>query len=155
MNIQTGKNGVHLIYIRSILPACSKARGTPNPACLDLLFISNISSTVLSSTLPEIRYIRYTDFREHTVYTPRHRIRTRQKGRQRSSLLDRRNTWMSHFSHLEARVIWRKLHGRTSILEGWWFGVVSTGWSSIFPKHPFAKFSFFFSYFSSNHPGTE
>ena len=44
-----------------------------------------------------------------------------------------------HISHLAARTIWRKVFKRTSILRGFWFGVVWTGWSSIFPKHPFRQ----------------
>ena len=58
-------------------------------------------------------------------------------------------------SHLAARMFWRKGFVRTSILEGWWFGVVGTGWSSIFPKHHSVKCSFFYSSFSSNHPGAK
>ena len=40
-------------------------------------------------------------------------------------------------SHLAARMICRTVFGRTTILGGWWFDVVGTGGSSIFPKHPF------------------
>ena len=53
-------------------------------------------------------------------------------------------------NHLAARIIWPKVFGRTSILLGWWFGMVWTRWSSIFPSiysaysrypiHPFLPF---------------
>ena len=46
-----------------------------------------------------------------------------QKRRQRSSLLFGGCVLESH---LAARMIWRKVFGRTSILGGWWFGVVLT-----------------------------
>ena len=36
-------------------------------------------------------------------------------------------------------MIWRKLFWENMVLGGWWFGVVWTGWSSIFPKHPFRQ----------------
>ena len=44
-----------------------------------------------------------------------------------------------HTLHLVARIIWTKVFGRTSISVGWWFGVVWTGWSSIFSKHSFRQ----------------
>ena len=46
-----------------------------------------------------------------------------------------------HTSFLAARMIRRKVFGRTSILGGWWFDVVWTGRSSIFLKHPFRQAS--------------
>ena len=42
-------------------------------------------------------------------------------------------------SHFAARMIWRQIFKRTSILGGWWFGVMWTGWSLIFLKHPFRQ----------------
>ena len=42
-------------------------------------------------------------------------------------------------NHLAARMIWTKVFGRTSILVRWWFDMVWTGCSSIFPKHPFRQ----------------
>ena len=42
-------------------------------------------------------------------------------------------------NHLAARMIWRKVFGRTSILVWGWFGIVWTGWSSICWKHPFRQ----------------
>ena len=42
-------------------------------------------------------------------------------------------------SHLAEMMKLAKVFGRTSILVGWWFGMVWIGWSSIFPKHPFRK----------------
>ena len=47
-------------------------------------------------------------------------------------------------------MICRNVSGSTSILGWWWFVVVWTGWSYIFPKHPF-----FYSSFSSNLPGAK
>ena len=38
-------------------------------------------------------------------------------------------------------MIWRIVFKRTSILGGWWFGVMCTRWSSTFPKHPFCQMS--------------
>ena len=35
-------------------------------------------------------------------------------------------------NHLAARLIWRKVFGRTSLFVGWWFGVVWTRWSTFF-----------------------
>ena len=47
-------------------------------------------------------------------------------------------------NQLAARMFWTKVFVRTCILVGWWFGVVWTGWSSIFSKHPHsAKLPFF------------
>ena len=61
-----------------------------------------------------------------------------------------RSSWLGdvlecHTSHLAARMIWTKVIRRTntSILGGWWFGVVWTGRSSIFPKHAFRHVSIF------------
>ena len=69
-----------------------------------------------------------------------HRTRNRQKRRQMSSLL-----FGGHLeyrtSHWAARMIWRNVFGKTSILGGWWLGVVGTRWSSIFLKHPFCQAS--------------
>ena len=53
-------------------------------------------------------------------------------------------------SHLAARMIWRKVFGKTTILGMWWFGVVWTSRSSFLseasispsarsPLHPFIK----------------
>ena len=57
-----------------------------------------------------------------------------------SSLLFRECTVLEcHTYHLAARMIWTINFGRTSILVGWWFSMVWTGWSSIFSKHPFQK----------------
>ena len=67
------------------------------------------------------------------------RIRNRRKRRQRSSLLFGGRILECRTSHLAARMIWRKVFGRTTILGGWWFGVVWTRWSSIFLKHPFLQ----------------
>ena len=52
-------------------------------------------------------------------------------------------------SNLAARMVWRTVFGRKSILGGWWFGVVWTGWSYIFPKHPIRQVSVLL---TSNHP---
>ena len=54
-------------------------------------------------------------------------------------------------NHLAARMIWKKVFGRTSILVGRWFGMVRTRWSSIFLKHPLREvaiilFILFFKY---------
>ena len=47
-------------------------------------------------------------------------------------------------NQLAARMFWTKVFVTTCILVGWWFGVVWTGWSSIFSKHPHsAKLPFF------------
>ena len=35
-----------------------------------------------------------------------------------------------------------KILGRTSILVGWWFGMVWTRWSFIFSQHPFHQLAF-------------
>ena len=48
---------------------------------------------------------------------------------------------MPHYSHLVARMNQWKGFGRTSILGAWWFSVVWTRRSSIFPKHPFRQVS--------------
>ena len=48
----------------------------------------------------------------------------RQKRRPRSSLLFGGRTYKYH---LAARMIWRKVFGRTSILIGWWFGMMWRG----------------------------
>ena len=37
-----------------------------------------------------------------------------------------------HNNHLAARMICTKVFGRTSILTGWWFGMVWTRWSNLF-----------------------
>ena len=76
-----------------------------------------------------------------------HWRKIRNKKRQRSLLLFRLHTWMSHYSHLAARIdnlknsFWKNIH----------FGVVWSGWSSIFLKHPFR----FYSSFSSNLNGAK
>ena len=78
-----------------------------------------------------------------------YRRRIRQKRRQRSSLLFGRRTKMSllksymnaTIAFLATRMIWRIVFKRTSILGGWWFGVMCTRWSSTFPKHPFCQMS--------------
>ena len=36
-------------------------------------------------------------------------------------------------------MIWTTVFERPSILVRWWFGMVWTRWSSIFPKHPFRQ----------------
>ena len=54
-------------------------------------------------------------------------------------------------SQLKARMIWRTVFGRTSILGGWWFGVVWTGRSFSFIIIHSAKCSFFYSSISANH----
>ena len=80
--------------------------------------------------------------RQHWVLNRRIRIYTVRKGRQRLSLLvEYLNDTLTnnHTNHLAARMIWREVFWRTSILEGWWFGVVWTRWSSIFSKHPFRQ----------------
>ena len=46
-------------------------------------------------------------------------------------------------------MIWTKVFGRTSILVGWWLGMVWTRWSTVFSKHPFRPVAFFYSSFSS------
>ena len=47
---------------------------------------------------------------------------------------------MPHYSHLVARMIWRQVIGRTSILGGGgWFGLVWNRISSISSNHPGAK----------------
>ena len=62
---------------------------------------------------------------------------------------------MSHCL-LAARMIWRNVFGRTSILGGWWFGVVWTRWSFIFLKHPFCQASvLLFIFLIKNHPGAK
>ena len=66
----------------------------------------------------------------------------RQKRKQRSLLLVRGRTWMLH-NHLAARMIGTKVFGRTFNLVGWWFSMVWTGWSSIFPKYPFHQVAVF------------
>ena len=48
-------------------------------------------------------------------------------------------------------MIWRTVFGRTSILGGWWFGVVWTGRSFSFIIIHSAKCSFFYSSISANH----
>ena len=47
--------------------------------------------------------------------------------------------WKPHYSHLAARLIGRKVSGRTIHFGGWWFGVVWTRWSFIFLKHQFCQ----------------
>ena len=44
-------------------------------------------------------------------------------------------------SHLAARMIWRTVFGKTSILGGWRFGFMWTRWLSIFLKNPFCQAS--------------
>ena len=41
-----------------------------------------------------------------------------------------------------ARMFWTKVFWTTSILVGWWFGMVRNGRSSIFSKHPFHQVAF-------------
>ena len=44
-------------------------------------------------------------------------------------------------NHLAARMIWRKkVVGKTTILVGWLFGMVGTGWSSLFQSIHSAKY---------------
>ena len=58
-------------------------------------------------------------------------------------------------SHLAARMIWWKVFERTSILGGWWFGVVWTTWSSIFLKHPLCQVPVLLSILFSNLSGAK
>ena len=55
-------------------------------------------------------------------------------------------------NHLTAMIIWTKVFRRTSLMVGCWFGMVWTGLSSIFPKHPFHQVaaSLFILFFKSS-----
>ena len=85
-----------------------------------------------------------------------HRRRIRYERKQRSSLI-LWNVLESRASHLAARIIWRKVFGRTSILGKvvLKFGMVWTRLSSIFPKHPFHEVSVLQFILSLNHPGAK
>ena len=76
----------------------------------------------------------------HLFLGGNHRRIIRQKIRQRSSLLVGWRTVLEcRTNHLVARMIWRTVFGRTSILVGWWFhwfGAVWTRLSSFFSKNP-------------------
>ena len=74
-----------------------------------------------------------------------HRLRIIQKRRHRSLLLVGGCTWTPHYSRLSARIIEEKF------LEEHAFGVVWTKQQSIH----LAKYLFFYSSFSSNHPGAK
>ena len=67
-----------------------------------------------------------------------HRRRNRQKRRQRSSLLFRGRNWRPH-EPFSRKNDFKKTLRKTSILGGWWFGVVWTRWSPIFLKHPLCQ----------------
>ena len=81
------------------------------------------------------------------------RRRIRQKGRQRSSLLFGGRTWMLHLPFSSKDDFKKEKNGRTFILGGWGFGLVWTGRSSMFPKHPIYQVSVLYSSISLNHPG--
>ena len=58
----------------------------------------------------------------------------------RSSLIIEGRNWIECCTiDLAARIIWKNVFGRTSILGGLWFGVVWTGWSSIFSNLIFSN----------------
>ena len=52
-------------------------------------------------------------------------------------------------NQLAERVIWTNVFGRTSILDGWWFGMCETDDYRFFSKHPFRREPLFYSSFSS------
>ena len=56
----------------------------------------------------------------------------------RSLLMVGRLTWMPHCNHLAEWMIWTK----SSILVGWWFGIVCTRCTSIYSMHPFRQVAF-------------
>ena len=62
---------------------------------------------------------------------------------------------MLHYSHLAARMIWRKVFGIPSMLGGWWFCVGEPDDHPFFQSIHSAKYPSFSSSFSSNHTGTK
>ena len=50
---------------------------------------------------------------------------------------------MLRYKQLAARMIWTKYLGKPSIMVGWWFCKVWTGWSTIVSKHPIHQVAFF------------
>ena len=76
-----------------------------------------------------------------SVYTWQRRRRIKNKDRREGKCS---RWWLGDVlewctNNLAARMIKTNIFGRTSIMVGWWFGMVWTGWSFIFPKHPFRQ----------------
>ena len=74
-------------------------------------------------------------------------FRSKKKDKDRWEGKSRRLFWGTYLilicrtNHLAARMIWRKkVVGKTTILVGWLFGMVGTGWSSLFQSIHSAKY---------------
>ena len=93
-------------------------------------------AALLTSSQPAGYFRKKSSFYSGCMSELHHRRRNRQKRRQRSSLLFGGRT-----IHLTARMIWRKVFWRISILGGWWFGVVWTRLIIHFSEDPFCQAS--------------
>ena len=109
---------------------CTPPASAPTPCWPSIAHCIPFQYTVYGACYC-VQYCTNTWLFDPSEHRIRIRQRIRQKRRQRSSLLFGGQT------HLAARIIsqiWIKYFERISILGGWWFGLVWTGWSSMPPS---------------------